>query len=149
MKPAPPDAFVSAPLREIALVGSITNPKIQISGMAWHGDELLLLPQYAERLYALPKRELLAHADGDAAALTPRELSVGPDGFAAKFPGFEGFEAIAVVGDRVFLLAEAKLGDDMLGYLVAGKLGPGGVTLDLDSVKALPVSSQVKNMGYE
>lgn len=139
-----------SPLKEIALSGSITDPKVQISGMAWHGEKLVLMPQWAERLYVLSKSEVSQVVDGGCAGqLTPRELKVGPEGFGSAFPGFEGFEAIAIVGDRAYLLAEAKQGDDMFGYLVSGQLTDEGLTLDLSNVKTLPPATRIKNMGYE
>ena len=147
--PKPSDSF-SSPLTEIALSGSITDPKVQISGMAWHGDQLLLLPQWGGKLYALPKPELLQATAGEAPPLTPREIPIIPGGdLKDVLPGNEGFEAIAVNGDRVYLLAEAKCGDDMLGYLLSGRLTEQGLELDVGNIKTLPVADQVTNMGYE
>lgn len=144
------DVFVGgARLQELKLQGSITDPKVQISGMAWHGDQLVLLPQWAKQLYVLDKADVTAAVDGRAATLTPRELKVGPEGFGDKFPGFEGFEAIAIVGERAYLVAEAKQGDDMFGYLVAGRLTAEGLELDLDNIRTLPTATRIKNMGYE
>lgn len=147
--PVAPDSFSSS-LKEIALAGTITDPKVQISGMAWHGDQLLLLPQWGSKLYALSKPDLLQAAGGGCGPLTPRELPIHPPGeLKDVLPGNEGFEAMAIVGDRVYLLAEAKRSDEMFGYLLSGRITPAGVELDLNNVKELPVADQVKNMGYE
>lgn len=147
---APTDVFIGgAKLTELALNGSITDPRQQISGMAWHGDQLVLMPQWAKSLFVLSKNDVTSAVDGRTEPLTPREVSVGPAGFESHFPDFEGFEAIAFVGSRAYLLAEAKRGDDMFGYLVAGDFGPDGLTLDLSSVQTLPPATRIKNMGYE
>lgn len=147
--PAAVDAFVGAAVKELALKGPVTDPTVQISGMAWHGENLLLMPQFAQHLYVLAKNDVLSHLDGGSNELTPSELPVGPKGYEAKFDGFQGFEAMAVVGDRVYLLAEASIGDTMLGYLVAAKLTPEGLQLELDNIQTLPCDTRINNMGYE
>jgi hypothetical protein len=141
--------FVPSPVREIHLVGPITNPKAQISGMAWHGDELLLLPQWETTLYCVAKADLLKAVDGKSDPLTPREISLRPAGLHEMFPGFEGFEGIAVTGDLVYLLAEARNEEGMFGYLFSGCLRRDALDLDVTRVRTLPISSRVKNMGYE
>ena len=51
-------------IREIPLTGPINSPDAQISGMAWHGDTLVILPQYPEKNLLL-HRPLLLQATRD------------------------------------------------------------------------------------
>lgn len=39
----------------ITLNGDITNPDQEVSGLAWHKDNLILLPQYPlDKIYSIP-----------------------------------------------------------------------------------------------
>lgn len=143
------DAFTPSPVQEIALTGPITNPELQISGMAWHGQELLLLPQCVSSLFVLEKRDVLRQLDGAAPSLEPRQLPVRPSDFHDALPGSEGFEAMAVVGNTVYLVVEAKQGEEMFGYLVSGTLTPTGLELDVAGAQRLPSATRIQNMGYE
>ena len=46
--PPPPQ---EVPVQVIPLTGPIASPDAQISGMAWYGDTLVILPQYPERIF--------------------------------------------------------------------------------------------------
>ena len=153
------DTFAAAPetpVREIPLTGPITDAKMQISGMAWAGDTLVMLPQYlnyngsSPRLFSLQRADVIAHLDDPKPMpLTPREITVHPPNLDDHFPGFEGFEAIAFSKDRAFMLVEAEVDGQMKGYLVAGKLTTEGLTLDLTTIREMNSDSHVVNMGFE
>lgn len=128
--------------------------------MTWWGEWLILLPQYPAQygtqqdgaIFMLPKAEILAFLDGTLAGpLTPLPLPVRDGGIAQAVPGFEGFEAIAVVGERVFLTIEASPGNEMMGYLLAGTLShdPSALTLEPSTLVEIPPQAALGNMSDE
>lgn len=150
-----PEVKASSALAPIAvqalpLNGPIADGAAQISAMAWYGDRLLLLPQMGEALYAIDKAEVRAHVDGAASsALTPHALAITPDDLAERFEGFEGFEALAIVGDRAFVLIEARVEHQMCAYLLAGTLTESGLHLDVSRVQTLTPDVEVNNLSFE
>jgi hypothetical protein len=134
----------------IPLDAPVSDRTTEVSGMTWNGNELLVLPQYGRKLFAFDKAELSQAIDSP----TPRppksrEIPLFPPGFERAFPGFQGFEAIAAANGRVYFLAEAKVDNRMVGYLVSGTRGSLGIELDLSKVRTLPVPTTLNNLGYE
>ena len=154
--PSPPahaaDTVPEQAVIRIPLTGPVAQPNAEISGMAWYGDaesefQLILLPQYPSRLgnalFALPQTAILAYLDGTgAAALEPQSIALDDAGIAKQIDLFQGYEAIAFSGERVFLTIEAGRGAAMMGYLVAGTLAPDLSTLALDAGRITPIAPQ-------
>jgi hypothetical protein len=152
-----------AEVQLIRLTGPAANPKTELSGMAWYGDTLVLLPQYrqglpggdAVALYGIQRDDLLASlADPKRAPLTPRPIPLHAPGLSEKLPGWEGFEAIAFAGNQVFLTVETKQTKAMKSYLIAGTVRTVGselleVELDTSNTPAVLSQSGVNNMGEE
>jgi hypothetical protein len=164
------DVPVEERARPIPLAGPLASSHAEISGLAWHGDRLVLLPQYPGRfavgtdtldmagalrdsgsLFTLTAADLSAVIDGARTEpLRPRAVPFAAPGVAAAVPGFEGYEAIAFRGDRVFVLAESAGAGATHGYLVAGAVtAEGGVRLDAATVEPLPAQSRLDNLSYE
>jgi len=148
------------PVTIVPLAGDITDRSAELSGLAWYGDQLILLPQYPARfadrnegsVFAIPKERILAFLDGAAdAPIEPSRIDFDDQGLAKRIRGFEGFEAIAFDGDRVYLTVEARRFTTMVGYLVAGRIEPHGKVLRLEPDSAVELSSQshVENMSDE
>ncbi len=137
---------------EIPLDGPVSRASAEVSGLAWYDDILVLLPQYPTFsrakgdgvLFALSKADVLAFLDGETAEpLTPRPISFSAPGLARQIDGFEGYEAIAFDGERVYLTIEASTRGGMRGYLVAGQIAPDLSALEVDVsavVEILPQS---------
>ncbi|MCP5049725.1 MAG: hypothetical protein GY940_21320 [bacterium] len=152
------------PIQEIILTGAVTNAeKAEISGLTWYKDYLILLPQYPHRfkskkngrLFAIPKQTILSYLDSSPhpEPIKPKKINLVAPGLKWKFPGYQGFEAIAFHGDRVFLTIEAHLGKkNMMAYLVGGEISPdlSRITLDTDAplVKIRP-QARISNFSNE
>jgi hypothetical protein len=145
------------PITMIPLAGPASESKSEISGMAWYGDNLILLPQYPSRfgssegaIFSLAKEDLLAFLDGiQTGPLSPIEIPfIAPD--LDQIEGFQGFEAIAFSGDQVFLTIEARP-DKMMGYLIVGTITPNlsAVYLDPATLTEIPPQVQIDNMTDE
>ncbi len=157
------DSGTEMPPGEIAVTaldfsGVLQDADAEISGMAWHGDELILLPQYPDFtgsydpqsgfLYALSKADILAQLDGDEAPLVPRAIPFHAPGLSIS--GFEGFEAIAFAGDTAFLTVEASSAGTH-AVLLKGTLAADLSRFDLDPTGQALISSQcgISNMSDE
>jgi len=151
-----PGAVPEATLRPIRLTGPISESRAELSGLAWLDDELVLLPQFPGRfggvLFALPGRAVRDAAHGwRTTPLTPYTIAINSADVEARVPGFEGFEAIALRGDDVYLTAESKRAGLTVGWLVHGRVAPGrrAVVLDPTSLRKLAPEAVLDNMGFE
>lgn len=119
----------------IALEGPAGTPEVEISGLAWLGERLLLLPQYPgfagnrPSVYALSRASIEA-ALGDGSALRPEEIPLHIGGLQDDIRGFEGFESIAIDGDRVWVTVEASPWPRMAAWLVPGRFDGDAIVLD-------------------
>jgi hypothetical protein len=156
--PPPPK---EAPVQVIPLAGPIASPKAQISGMAWYGDTLVILPQYPEEfitqtgaasVFALPKQDILDYLSGSLTGpLTPYRLFFQAPNLASQILGYEGYEAIALDGKQVFLTIEANHQGSMQGFLIRGEIQPdlSQIRLDPASLAEIPLPVQIFNYAYE
>jgi len=158
--PEQPSTPVEVAGTAVPLAGPVADANAEVSGMAWYGDFLILLPQYPGRfrggedgaLFALPEAEILAFLDGERQApLEPRAIPFSAPGLAEGIQDFEGYEAIAFWDDRVYLTVEASAGTGMQGYLVLGKMSPDLSSLSIDSDKRteIPLQGGVANQSDE
>jgi hypothetical protein len=148
------------PVIRIPLEGDITRRSAEISGLAWYGMDLVLLPQFPSRfsfsddgaLFVLSREDILAYLAGDRdRPLKPRKVPLVAPGLRNRIAGFEGYEAIAFHEDRVFLTVEAGLGREMMGYLVSGKVADQGkaIVLDPESLVPIPPKANLENLSDE
>ncbi len=146
-----PTVETGNPVLAIPLAGPVAARRAELSGLAWYGDYLVILPQFPDFdaegdesfLYALPKEEILAFLDGQHdQPLRPRPIPFVAPGLDDSIPGFEGYEAIAFSGDDAYLVIEASDGGAMLGYLVKGRLDPGLAALTVDGSMLATIAPQ-------
>lgn len=142
------------PIEKIPLAGPIADSRAQISGLAWYGDTLIMLPQYPDFntdtgdgfVYALPKGEIADFLDGRSSdPLEPRQIPFVAPGLSTNIAGYEGYEAIAFVGDTFYVTIEAERADGMLGYLAKGRISPDLEALTLDTTSPVAIAPQTDN----
>ncbi len=147
-------------VKVIPIEGVLTDPLAELSGLAWYGDQLILLPQYPDRfptdsgasLFSISNDAIVAYLDGDSSAvIEPQPIAFEAPNFAQSISGFEGFEAIAFAGERAFLTVEASPGDAMMGYLVAGKMAADGSALHIsgDVLSEIQPQAALENFSDE
>ncbi len=141
------------PVTRIPLGDVFGRPSAEISGLAQVEDRIVLLPQYPDRfggyLFTLPVEEIAgALRTQPAPELTPGLLAFDDGGLAQSLPGFNGFEAMAVAGDQVYMTIENRRGG---GWVVRGALSAdrGRIQLDPASVQPLPAQAGLTNIGDE
>ena len=148
------------PVIEIPLSGPVAQANTEVSGIAWYGDFLILLPQYPDRmsdqedgaLLAIPRDDVLAFLDGEMdGPLGPVAVPLIAPDLAGDIRGFEGYEAIAFVGNRAFLTVEASPGRSMQGYLVMGTIAPdlSALRLDPETLVEIDPQADLSNMTDE
>jgi len=147
--------------RPLPLASPLDRPEIEISGLSWYGDTLVVLPQYpsrgaepdARRLYGLSRSTLRkAVADTSAAPLDPIPIPLETQGIREHASAYEGREAIAFDGRDVFLLLEGTAdGRGMVGHLLRGRVAPGLQRIRVQGTeeRRLPQQAQLSNMSYE
>ena len=159
----------------IPIAGPAADRRAEISGLAWFGDDLVLLPQYpgrfsptsdsvvtdAERrthgaVFVLPRADLVAFVEGRLAGpLRPRAVPFSDEGVAARADGFEGYEAVGFRANRVYLAIETTGTEAMQGFLVEGitTLNPEGglaqIRIVANTLAPLPAQTRIANLAYE
>ena len=168
---APPEKKLAPEqaVREIPLAGKLVkatgSESAEVSGLAWYGEHLIVLPQYPSRfatkdrgvIFTIPKRKILDFLDGKCtAAITPDEIDFDPAGVMGFIKGFQGYEAIAFRSNQAFLTIEAKSlepGDEgaMSAYVAAAEIESNLSELRLTppTLSSVPIQTKVPNMAEE
>ena len=151
--PPPEQAIVPIPIN-----GPLATPEAEVSGMAWYGEYLILLPQFPSRfaqpgsdgsIYALPKAEIIAFLDGSQTApLNPIAIPFVAPGLADLIYGFEGFEAITISGERAYFTIESHSGAPMVALLTTARISPDLSLVKLDTSTLVVLSPQTLLPNY-
>ncbi len=157
---------IEAAVRDLPLAGDVLDSGTEISGMAWWGDRLVLVPERLgleedpnevniagpQYVFVLERAAIEAVVlNGDPGPLNPRKVSVTPD--ITSIAGLDGFEGLAVGPDGTgYFLVEThtnKAGDNP-SYVVRASWGSDDIiALDLANKVTLPRPSTHSNMAHE
>lgn len=154
------DSEPENPVVEIPLAGPVASDQAELSGLAWYGDYLIILPQYPDFnsdqgdgfVFALPRTDIIAFLDGQISQpLEPRPIQFIAPGLKGSITGFQGYEAIAFIGEDVFVTIETRAAGGMLGYLVKGSITPDltALTLDTSNLRTVNAQTDIGNMSEE
>lgn len=152
-----PDLSVQEyPVQMLPLGAPLDEADAEISGMAWYSDTLILLPQFPERyedqLFGLPRANIVAHLENETATpLIPLPIAFDDGNLHNSIRGFEGYEAIAFVGNQIFVTIEVRLtATTMTGYLVMGEvIEQQSVRLNPNTLTELPAPAPLENYSDE
>jgi len=136
--------------------------KDELSGLAWHKDHLILLPELKHLntvgasdgyLFRIAKADILDFLDGKSSLpLKIQRIPFRAAHITKQINGYQGFEAIVFKDDRVYMTIEAEPGPDgrMMAYLVSGRIKPNSTEVQLDNeFIELPPPAEVGNASYE
>ncbi len=144
-------------VKELPLPDYLQDSRIEFSGLAWYGEELVLLPQYPHRvadaqgrglLYAINKQDILRSlSEPNSEVLTVQEVWFDDAGLHTELKGFEGFESIVFDGEVVYLTVETRNGSPMMGYLVQGNVQDNldGIRLNGDNMVEVTPQASFQN----
>ena len=151
-------------VQTISLSFPLNEADIEISGLTWCGDTLIVLPQYPERFaeskesyfYTIQKNEILPFINSKTqdTKLRAKKLLVHENGIRDRMSFFEGFEAIACEGNVIWLSIEAQnLFGTHQGYIVPAELDLAGstpnVSIRTDQIRYIKSQSGIHNKGEE
>ena len=141
---------------EIPLKGEAAERNLEMSGLAWYGDNLILMPQYVDKeapgFYFLKKDQINNWLESDRVdALIPEKIDLIFPNFDDAIGGFQGFEAVCFSGNNAYLVMESKHDGVMHSFLVSGKMDfkQKKLTINSEKVENIKLPVNIKNMGYE
>jgi hypothetical protein len=141
---------------EIPLQGEAADRSLEMSGLAWYGGYLILMPQYVNKkapgFYFISKKKINEWLDGDRSkALKPGKIDLIVPDYDNLIGGYQGFEGLCFSGNKVYLLMESKNNGVMSSYIVTGTMDFKKKRLEIDQEKIEEIRPpmNIKNMGYE
>lgn len=162
---APPagDGLATLPEQSVRLIpldGPLAAADAEVSGLAWLGDWLIVLPQFPRRdgtqtegrLYAIGRAQIeQSLAAAAPAPITPRPIPLAMADLDAHTPTFQGLEAIAFADTAMYVLVEATGERGMRSYVLQGAIAPdlSRARLDAASAQPVPVGTDLANMSTE
>jgi hypothetical protein len=146
--------------RPLPLDSAFRRPSLELSGLAWHGDTLVVLPQYPGRaggddgpqLYGIARASLQRAVDDSTAPIEPVPIPLSTPRLGGRTTGYQGLEAIAFVGDRAYLLVESTAdGPGMRGHLLRGRVASNlrEIRLQPGADRPLLQQAELPNTAYE
>lgn len=164
-------------IEEIAVQWPEDDKNLQLSGMDWYKNYLIILPECKNQLknidefelsfYYIPKYKIIKNLNirqnaEPAGSIHPLELKCSIKGFSRLYGLYngslklEGFEAIAFHQEKniLFLTMEANIGEiTMKGFLIKGEINPASLRIRVDLYKYPPVEIpsevNIQNFTYE
>lgn len=153
------DGPTEVAITPIPLAAPLDSRSAEISGLDWFGDWLILLPQYPEnvadslgtpRWFALHRDSLLRFIDAPPdTVLHAHPIPMEAPGLLDVVPGYEGFEALAIRDDSVFVALEGQDAEGMASFVLKGHLSEQQVTLDTSRVVRLAAQTTLTNFSNE
>jgi hypothetical protein len=147
------------PVQLIPLEGPLAVPAAEVSSMTWKGDTLIILPQFPDQFadvgklgfFGVAKQELLAAVDDGSQSINPHLVFCRAPGLEGVVRGFDGLEAMGIIGDRYFMTVEAEDDTAMAGYLVTGRydMEDDLVVMDLARLISIPLGLNIPNVAEE
>lgn len=136
----------------ITLNGDITNPDQEVSGLAWHNNDLVLLPQYPKgEIYSIPKQQIIEFLDSSRTTILPNVINWNTAELVKNICGFEGFESIIFINDTVYVTVEAERARRNRGYIAKGVYNSEQNEIKFNKISKAKIKTPVflKNMTYE
>lgn len=132
----------------------ISHYKAEISAMTWLGDKLVLVPEnansYSENnFFYLNRADIKEWLHNGVKPAIKTIKTIGD--FENKVEGFDGFEAMAVVADTVYVAMEALGLGWTRSWLAKGiyNTGLNQIEFDMNSLKEVPIPGKIFNAGIE
>ncbi len=166
-----PTQAAESVIQRLELRGPMSRRDAQISGLAWWGDQLVLLPQYPSfatpdtaHLYVISRADLDAALQPSDGSMSTEPVPIEPTPLPIDttelqgIAGYQGIESIAFADDRAFLTIEATGSASglfgMRAAIASARLHTDGVAgtpvaLSVERSVSLSVPSSIQNMAYE
>ncbi len=153
-------ALPESEVQETPLIGEASEPKAEISGMAWCGTNLILLPQYPDRfntdgkghVFSIDEGQLEAFFQGTSPdGIEPEWIVFEANGIENLIDGFEGFETIVFHGSDFYISIESRQKDGMVSYFLKGEVEGdcSRLVLDIENMQSIETPTDISNLSYE
>ena len=92
-----------------------------------------------------------AIAAKDPLPIEPERLECVAPGMARVIRGFDGLEALGILGDRIYMTVEARDGGKMTSFLLCGRYDSTAdrVTIDTTKLSPIPLGVDIPNVAEE
>ena len=144
----------------LPLSGPLAEPQAEVSGLTWKDGELVVLPQFPDLFgqkdilgfFTLAKADIHSRLlMPEPTALIPTKIDCQAAGLMRIIRGFDGLEAMGIMGDRVYMTIEAKEDTTMAGYIVCGhyNMVDDHVIIDMTRLTSIPLGVNIYNVAEE
>ncbi len=144
----------------LELTGPLDDPQVEVSGMTWKGDTLVIMPQNptlfagegSMGFFAIRRSRILAAINGTVEGpILPRQVNCQAVGMSRIVEGFDGLEAMGLIGDRCYMTVEAEDDTSMSSYLVCGHydMVNNEVVMDMTKLTSIPMGLNIPNIAEE
>jgi hypothetical protein len=144
----------------LEFTGPLNDRHAEVSGLSWYEDWLTILPQDPIRFgrdgmlgfFTLERQDIEAALQGTRTdPLVPEIVDCEAAGLIRVIQGFDGLEAVGMIGKRVYMTVEAKEDTVMAGYLVCGHTSEIGdkVVVDMTRLTSIPLGCNIPNVAEE
>ena len=133
---------------DIPLEGIITDRKQEISGMTTYQDKLILLPENLNGYYFYIPFEEIENTLNTNDTILPVQKTLTTRHLKERFEDFDGFEAIAIKGNDVYIMVEMGEDTEMLGLLIWGTINPKSMEIDIPKENILPLKPPIQMDNY-
>jgi len=104
-------------------------------------------------LFKIPKNDITDRINrlNQPSNLSAERIEFDEQGIPAILPGFQGYESIVFIRNRVYLTIEINQNGSMQAFLVEGSVSDNikRIVLDKSSLRLLPMPLQIRNFAYE
>ena len=136
---------------EVPLDGLITDRKQEISGMTTYKDNLILLPENLNGYYFYIPFDKIMNTLRTGDKILPVQKTFTTRKLKERYPGLDGFEAIAFNGDDVYIMVEVRIDGKMAGLLLWGTIIPSTMEIDIpeENIMLIKPPAQIDNFSFE
>lgn len=136
---------------EVPLDGLIADRKQEISGMTTYKDNLILLPENLNGYYFYIPFDKIINTLATGDTILPVQKTFTTQKLKERYPGLDGFEAIAFNGDDVYIMVEIKIYGKMAGLLIWGSIIPSTMEIDIpeENIMLIKSPAQIDNFSFE
>lgn len=136
---------------EVPLDGLIADRKQEISGMTTYKDNLILLPENLNGYYFYIPFDKIINTLATGDTILPVQKTFTTRKLKERYPGLDGFEAIAFNGDDVYIMVEIKIYGKMAGLLIWGSIIPSTMEIDIpeENIMLIKSPAQIDNFSFE
>ena len=136
---------------EVPLDGLITDRKQEISGMTTYKDNLILLPENLNGYYFYIPFLEITNTFNTGDKILPVQKTFTTRKLKERYPGLDGFEAIAFNGNDVYIMVEVRIDGKMAGLLLWGTIIPSTMEMDIpeENIMLIKPPAQIDNFSFE